>query len=101
MKINTDKVRQTANDISNYNKKIDEEFKSVENAISYLKSGWVSTAKDYTSDKFDKIKNNYINNKATRRNQAIENYVKFLKEYIGDIYDEVETKNTNLADAFK
>lgn len=99
--IDTDKVRETANLISSNNQKLDNEFKSVENAISYLENGWVSPAKDYCASKFNKIKSTYIGSSSTSRYSAIEGYVKFLKEYIGDIYDEVETSNTSLADAFK
>ncbi len=101
IKIDTGKVREVANTISNNNTKLDSEFKAVENAISYIENGWVGAAKDGAIDKFNQIKKLYFENATTSRHASIQNHVKFLKEYIGDVYDEVETTNTSLADAFK
>ena len=101
IKIDTDKVRETANLISSNNQKLDNEFKPVENAISYLENGWVSPAKDFCVSKFNKLKTTYIGSSSTSRYSSIEEYVRFLREYIGDVYDEVESDNTSLADAFK
>lgn len=101
VKIDTDKVREVADNISNNNTKLDNEFKAVENAISYLESGWVGVAKDVAATKFSQIKKMYFDNVTTSRHTSIQDHVKFLKEYIGDVYDEVENTNTSLADAFK
>lgn len=101
MRIDTDKIRDIANNISYDNKKLDEEFKNVKVAMSYTFNNWVSPAKDYCDAKFNRICRTYIGDASTSRYNAIQSYVKYLKEYIGDVYDEVEIENTSLADAFK
>ena len=99
--VNTDKIRECANSISNYNDKIDDAFKNVIKAISNIEGSWFGTAKDNTIAKFNEIKKYYIDNSGTSRKSSINQYVKFLSEYVGDVYDEVEISNTSLADAFK
>ena len=101
MKIDTEKIRNTANAISNYNKSLDEKFQDVKIAMSYTFNNWVSPAKDFCDAKFNRINRTYIGDTSTSRYSAIQSYVKFLKEYIGDTYDEVENNNVSLADAFK
>lgn len=99
--IDTDKVRIVANEISTFNKKLDNEFVVVDNAISYMENGWVSPAKNTVISNFNKLKNQYITNSSNSRNSVINQCVKFLNEFIGNDTDTVECNNASLADAFK
>ena len=101
MKIDTNKIRNKADAISQYNKKLDDEFKNVKVAMSYTFNNCVSPAKEYCDAKFNRIVQTYMKNTSTSRYSTIQSYVKLLKEYVGDVYDAVESENTSLADAFK
>ena len=59
IKIDTGSVRTTASQIANVNKKINDDFYSVETAIKNLNKNWDGSASDTAIRKFQSIKSTY------------------------------------------
>lgn len=97
LKLNTDAVRASANTISKYNKQIKDKMDEVQKAMSKLDAAWDGSAATAAMGKFNQIKNAYADN----RYAVVDNYVSFLFQQVGEGYEQTETVNKSLADAFK
>lgn len=97
IKLNTDKVAQTAVAIKNLNSGIKTAFTDVENAMNALNPHWDGVASENARNAFFGIKNAYVND----RYNVVDNYVNFLNQQIDAGYVQTENANKNLADAFK
>lgn len=95
--VDTEKVKATANSIANYNNKIRDDFSSVESAIKSLDSSWNSNAASSGIGAFHDIKNAYHE----ERYSVVNNFVTFLHKQVDPNYNQTETMNKSLADAFK
>lgn len=97
IKIDTSRVRSTASQISTMNKKIKNDFSSVESAINSLNNNWDGSASDAAVRKFQNIKNNYYNN----RFNVVNDMVNFMLNQVGEGYEKTETTISSAASAFK
>lgn len=97
IKINTGTVSATATQIANVNKKIKNDFSSVETAINNLNRSWDGNASDTAMSKFKSIKNTYYDN----RYNVVNDMVNFMKKQVGEGYDNVEKAIVSAASAFK
>lgn len=97
IKVDTAKVKGTASDIAHYNNKISDDFAEVESAIKSLDSSWNSSVASSGISAFHDIKNAYYE----ARYNVVNNYVSFLHKQVDPSYNQTETKNQSLADAFK
>ncbi|NMB34511.1 MAG: WXG100 family type VII secretion target [Clostridium sp.] len=97
IRVNTDQVAQIATSIENLNNELRESLLSGQNTIKDLGNTWDGEAATATIGAFDEFASKYFQNYY----DIIDNYVKFLRTNVDKGYFEVETVNTNLADAFK
>lgn len=97
IQVNTDTVVNAAQNIRKINNDIRDLISSVESAMNSLDNAWDGNASTNAVNKYNSIKNAYCDN----RYHVIENYVNFLLQQVGEGYDQTETTNKSLADAFK
>lgn len=97
IKIDTGAVRNTARQIAKTNQKINEDFSSVNSAITNLNNNWDGTASDAAMRKFQNIKNIFLDS----RYNVVNNIVNFMNVQIGDGYEKTETSIATAASAFK
>lgn len=97
IKVNTDAVVSAAQNIRKVNNDIHNLISSVESAMRSLDNAWDGNASTNAVNKYHSIKNAYCDN----RYNVIENFVNFLLQQVGEGYDQTETTNKSLADAFK
>lgn len=95
-KIDTDVVRNVANNLKVLNSQIKEGFEDVQTSILELEASWQGNAANHAIDSFDKIKELFLS-----RYDVMEGYANFLLLYIGEGYEENEKKIKSIADAFK
>ncbi|MBR4626790.1 MAG: hypothetical protein IKO47_03695 [Ruminococcus sp.] len=97
MYLNTTEVKALANDIENLNEKISDSASEPSNAVSRLGSSWEGAAGTKAVSLFNSIKSNCME----AQYKIIADYIRFLRERVALGYEEVETKNTSLSEAFK
>ena len=97
VKINTGTVSTAATQIANVNRKIKNDFSSVETAVSNLNKNWEGSASETAMSKFKSIKSAYYDN----RYNVVNDMVNFMKKQVGEGYDNVETAIVSAASAFK
>ncbi|MBR5278292.1 MAG: hypothetical protein IKU23_03400 [Clostridia bacterium] len=95
--INIDSVKACAQDISNTNKSMLEDFAVVEKAVQRLNSQWSSNASNACSGRFGSIKNSYLDDSF----KVIDNLAKFIGNNIAEQYYATELAVSKAADAFK
>ncbi|WP_462410824.1 WXG100 family type VII secretion target [Neobacillus sp. Marseille-QA0830] len=95
--VDTGKVLEAANRLSQINNQIDDDFEKLETAIKHLSSEWHSNASEAVIGHFHQIKDTLKEN----RHKVMDQQVKFLKMQVSDGYNVTETNVTRLADAFK
>ena len=97
LKMNTDGVVASANNIKNLNNQMRSNFNNVQKAISKLDASWDGSAASSAMSKFNSIKSKYC----SARYNVLDNYVKFLYQQVGEGYTQTEDVNKSLADQFK
>jgi uncharacterized protein YukE len=97
IKIDTGIVSTTANQIANTNQKISDDFSSVDAAISTLSRNWEGAASDAALWAFSNIRNRYYDN----RYAVVNDLVAFMKNQVGEGYEQTETAIVSAASAFK
>lgn len=97
--VKTAPIILTADMVEMYNHKINKEFDNVDHCVHSLFNNWISPAKEEANSKYNTIKRTYYDLPGNRFD-IIEEYVKALRE-VANIYENVETKNTNMKDAYK
>ena len=97
IKVNTAVIKSTASQISSVNKKINNDFSTVESAINTLNRNWDGSASDNAIRKFQSIKNNFYNN----RYNVVNDMVNFMLKQVGEGYENTETTVSSAASAFK
>lgn len=101
IQVNTSEVIKTANDIEQYNRKIESEFSKVEHAMNTLSRNWNSPSSNKGMNGFKKIKKDYCDSSKNSRYEVINNYVTSLKKIVSEEYKEVENTNKKIADEYK
>lgn len=96
IQVNTDTVVNAAQNIRKVNSDIRDLISSVESAMQSMNNAWDGNASANAADKYNSIKNAYCDN----RYNVMENYVNFLLQQVGEGYEQTETTNKSLADAF-
>lgn len=97
VKIDTNCVSAVADQIADINKKMEDDFSSVSEAIGELEKSWQGSASIATLEKFGKIKSSYC----TNRYNVINNMVLFMKKQVCGGYEQTEAAVTSAAEAFK
>lgn len=97
LKVNTDRVLNSANNLAVINNKIRNSFGNVEKAVNQLNNAWGGSAAENAMTKFNSIKSSFCD----ERYEVLDGYVRFLQSQAGEGYVETETVNKSLADAFK
>ena len=97
IKVDTAHVVSTANNISNLNNKIRDEFSSVESAIKALENVWSGEASAKGISSFYELKSAFNEPRYT----VADNVVRFLKEQVNAGYTQTENENKSLAHLFK
>ena len=101
IQVNTSEVMKTANDIEQYNRKIESEFSKIEHSINTLSRSCNSPSTNKGINCFKKIKKDYCNPSKNSRYEVINNYVTSLKKIVSEEYKEVEKTNKKIADEYK
>lgn len=97
VKVDTDVVRRTANEISNLNKTIENDFSAVEHAMKCLNENWEGVAAEIAMRNFQSIKNTCCNS----RFDVVNGMVSFMRRQVGEGYESGEAAITSAASAFK
>lgn len=97
LKINTDAVVASANNIKNCNNQIRDGVSTLQAAITRLDASWDGSAATTAISKFNEIKSKFFDT----RYATLDNYVNFLLQQVGEGYTQTEDANVSLADQFK
>lgn len=97
LKVRTESVISLANEISTVNVQIEEQYKSTLEQLAKMFYSWDGKASEAAKNTFFNIKESFSDARYT----VLHNYVRFLKECVGEGYEAVETANIKLADYFK
>lgn len=97
VKVLTDLVMTTANEIGQINSNIKNDFTDVRNAINRLNAEWDGQAATEAMGQFNNIASQFCDS----RYKVMENYVSYLKKQVTPGYENTENANVKLADAFK
>ncbi|MBR4626796.1 MAG: WXG100 family type VII secretion target [Ruminococcus sp.] len=97
IQINTDQVSEIASAIESLNKKLTDELNTSRDLITSLGNSWSGEAYEATKSAYNEFATKFFQNYY----DVIDNYVKFLRNNVSQGYFDVETRNTNLSEAFK
>lgn len=96
--INTEAAREAAAYIAKLNKSVLDDFSEVEQAVLALEREWVGSGADLCAGRMKKIGRTYV----AESFSAIGNLSVFLREQVGERYEEADRKvASSAADAFK
>lgn len=97
IKMDTDAVRSAADNIATLNGDMKDSLIELSKTIGNLRSSWEGKAAETCIGKFNDMNSAY----GESRHTVINNVVLFLKQQIGEGYEETEKVNVSLADYFK
>lgn len=97
LEVNTQIVRDVAQEISKENTGIDQDFDTVKKAMEKLDNTWDGNAAEKSYDAFNNIVNVFVEN----RYNAIDNMVSFLTTSVGETYENLEGELNTAASYFK
>jgi WXG100 family type VII secretion target len=97
IRVDTAQVVQIANTIDTLNKQLREQLETSKQTIVNLGNSWEGEASQATIESYNAFAGQYFES----YEQILNQYVTFLKNNVALGYEETETANTNLADAFK
>ncbi len=97
IKVDTGAVTTAAINIRKINNTIQNDFATVETAVSKMDSSWDGAAATKAISSFNDTKLKFFEARYT----VIDNYATLLSTQVGSGYVATETKNYNLADEFK
>ena len=95
--IDSEQVLSIASSIENDNKQLQELLNDSKTAVDSLSSYWTGKASDETRSSYDSFASKYFQT----YHDVLDQYVKFLRTNVAEQYQQTETVNTQLADAFK
>lgn len=97
MFVNTGEVTTLATNIDTSNNNITNALTEVTSAMNSLKGAWGGAAGEQAIALFSSLQENCID----AQRVAITNYANFLRQCVATGYEQVETVNISLSDAFK
>ena len=97
VKINTDAVIATAEEVKQLNAEMRDGFTEVQQAITRLNNSWDGSASEAAISKFNEMKEKFCD----ARYNVLDNYANFLLNQVGEGYNQTENVNISLADQFK
>ena len=97
IKIKTEMVATAANTIAADNKTIFDEFAAVKTAINNMDNCWHGSAATAAITAFNNIEATF----RQTRYDSVNVFVRFLREQVGQTYEETESELQNAAKAFK
>ncbi|MBQ6040246.1 MAG: WXG100 family type VII secretion target [Oscillospiraceae bacterium] len=95
--VNTDQVKEIAAALSALNTKLRDTLNESQATITGLSRVWTGEAFEATKAAFDSFAQRYFQ----QYQEVIESYVRFLNNQVSEGYFQVETANTQAAEAFK
>lgn len=97
MFVNTDEVTSLAGNIDTSNNNIANALDNVTSAMNRLKGSWNGAAGERAAALFNELNSRCID----VQRLAISDFANFLRQRVASGYEQVETANTKLSDAFK
>lgn len=97
MKVNTEEVMLLASSVETTNNNITTALERVTSAMKSLNNSWSGAAGEKVVSRFNAINSGCIE----VQRLAVADYANFLKIRVSAGYEQVETANTSLSDAFK
>mgnify|MGYP001161684225 CR=1 FL=1 len=97
MFVNTDEVTSLAGNIDTSNNNITNALDNVTSAMNRLKGAWGGAAGEKAATLFNALNSGCIE----VQRLAIADYANFLRQRVASGYEQVESANTALSDAFK
>ena len=96
IRISTEEVNLSASSIEHLNNKLNDKLLEAQAAIKALGQTWEGEAYDRTVASFDAFAGKYFES----YKELIDDYVKFLRERVGEGYFKTEVRNADLASDF-
>lgn len=97
IKVNSAKVVQFAEEISNENKKLKQQLEDSKASIDALSRIWTGDASQDTKKSFDDFSRDFFENYYN----MLQNYVIYMKESVAQGYSITESGNVDLSSNFK
>ena len=97
VKINTTLVAYTATKLSYENNVLYHKYDDIDKAISNLKRNWSGTACDQCCRKAEYIKSQFKDARYT----VVNDFVRFMRQQVGEGYEATEAAISSAANAFK
>ncbi len=97
IKINTEEVRAIATEIERINGQLKEQLDLSKKQIDNLGNTWTGKAADDTRNEFNGFSAKFFQTYY----DVIQQYVTFLRRNVAEGYDQTETANASLSEAFK
>lgn len=95
--LDTDQVVSIASQIESDNNGLKELLEQTKGTIDSLSSTWIGKAADETRASYEQFAGKFFQ----QYYDVLDQYVKFLRNNVVNQYEQTETINTQLADAFK
>ncbi|MCL2082883.1 MAG: WXG100 family type VII secretion target [Oscillospiraceae bacterium] len=95
--IDSEQVLAIATQVENDNQQLQQLLNDSKATVNNLSSVWTGKASDETRASYESFANQYFQTYY----DVLEQYVKFLRTNVSAQYEQTETVNTQLADAFK
>lgn len=97
MTLDTEQVRSIASQIEGDNNSLKEMLNQTKATIDALSQTWTGQAADETRTSYESFANKFFQ----QYYDVLDQYVKFLRTNVADQYEQTESVNTKLSDAFK
>lgn len=97
IKIDTAQVVQIADKMASLNDELQQTLESAKKTITNLNLVWEGEAANSTIDAINEFSAKYFQSYYN----LIDNYVAFLRKTVSEGYEQAETANTSLSEAFK
>jgi WXG100 family type VII secretion target len=95
--LDTEQVLSIASQIESDNQQLQQLLNDSKATIDSLSSYWTGKAADETRSSYDSFAGKFFQSYY----DILDQYVKFLRNNVATQYEQTETVNTNLSDAFK
>lgn len=97
MTLDTEQVLAIASQLESDNQELQRLLEESKSAVDNLASIWTGKAAEETRNAYESFAGKYFQSYY----DVLDQYVKFLRSNVAEQYEQTETVNTQLADAFK
>ncbi len=97
IKINTQAVRSTAQQVDRLNKTVNSSLDELTRMISNLNGNWDGSGSEHAIETFGRMRADYYN----ARFDQVDNFVRYLARNVAGGYESAESNNRRLSDSFK